>query len=92
MSRVQEYKKKKERAMLEPLGLDELLHTFRNMAKTYRDGHYTILSFTTGYKAYFGSGPWDDLDIRDFLGRIKPRENLKDAVLDALVERYGIDA
>ena len=80
----------KVRAMLKDLDLETLLKTFRNMAKRYTDGHYTILAFTTGFKATFGTIGLDDFDVRVAFSQVKNRDNLKDAIIDALVEKRGI--
>lgn len=83
---------KKIREMLGELDIPELLTTLRNMAKRYTDGHYTILAFTSGFKVVFGTIDLDDNEVRNnFFHRVKSRDTLKDAVIDALIDKRGVD-
>jgi hypothetical protein len=72
------------RRCLSALDTGLLLVLFRAQAASHFDGHYTILSFTTHFKAAFGT-PALDWDGHEDVAALPGFATLKDAVIDALV-------
>jgi hypothetical protein len=72
-------------AILKSFEVDRLLKLMALHARKHHDGHFTVFSFTTGYKAAFGT---PDLDIagagRVQLQKIEPQKKLKDSLVQAL--------
>lgn len=73
------------RSLLESFDLDALLSFLKGQAGAHFDGHYSILSFTTGFKVAFGT---PDLNAgRDYneLLEMPSFPTLKEAVIGALI-------
>ncbi len=63
-----------------------LLEKLEGIANEDFDGHLTIMKFTTGWKAMFGT-PNLDIDGRAEAAKLKSHKTLKDA-LDSLLNDY----
>ena len=50
--------------------LDGVVSVVEAHAKHYHDGHFTVLSFTTGVKAMFGTVDLDTGDAREIVNKI----------------------
>lgn len=58
----------------------ELLKQVQRIAETSFDGHFTILSFTTGWKAAFGTVDVDTGNGRDQIWSLPNFRTLKEAL------------
>ena len=67
------------------LSVEELLDVVADFAKQEHDGHFAILSFTTGYKVAFGTPDLDGGHGRDDVLNLKGCENIKDAMIHAIL-------
>ena len=68
---------------------EDIESLFAALAKKYTDGHYTILKFTTGYKAGFGTpdirSGGDDVNIE----AIPMSDTIMGAVLFAIISKIN---
>jgi hypothetical protein len=76
---------KEHRQALRAFEVDRLLKMFTIEAKKHHDGHYTIFSFTTGFKAAFGTPDLDSSLGREEVDSLPTFRTLKEALIEALV-------
>jgi len=65
----------------EPIKLKKLLHAAEALARLHRDGHFTIMRFTTGWKAVWGTPNIEEKD-REYIAQLKNRDDIQGALLD----------
>jgi hypothetical protein len=73
---------------------DKLLERVISRARNYHDGHFFILSFTTGYKGGFGTPDLDTGEGREDLWRMPNYQSLEEllqAMLHELREGVGYE-
>lgn len=63
--------------------LVEAIQGIETIAREKYDGHYTIMSFTTGYKVVFGTPSVDYPEEYQAIYRMPIYENLIDAITNA---------
>jgi hypothetical protein len=76
--------KKRGYNYLTSLNIEGLIGIMEHMARVAYDGHYTIMAFTTGYKAGFGTPNLDGLG-REQVWNIPSQETLKGALVRAIM-------
>ena len=54
-------------------------------ARKNYDGHFTVFSFTTGYKAAFGTPDLDSGEGRSQLLKLQVYPKIKDALINAMI-------
>ena len=64
--------------------VDRLLKLMALHARKKHDGHFSVFSFTTGYKAAFGTPDMDSGGGRVQLLKIKSHSRIKDALVESL--------
>ncbi len=74
-----------ERQLLESMGTEALLNLLKIFANEYQDGHYTIMSFTTGYKIMFGTPDLDSGKGRDRVNQLPIYQTMKEALVWAIL-------
>lgn len=67
--------------------LKTLVNLVMMIARTNYDGHFTLLSFTTGFKCAFGTPSLDTGEARSQVRRLKIHKTLEDALVDAIINR-----
>lgn len=72
---------------LDSLGTDKLLESMSLYARRKYDGHFTLFSFTTGYKAAFNTPDMDSGEGRQQVERLPSFPNLHDALVHALLSK-----
>lgn len=60
--------------------VQELISVAEAIAKDRFDGHLTLMKFTTGWKAAWGTPDLDSGDGRSQVARLKPYPSLEDAL------------
>jgi len=70
---------------LEKLNNADLLQTIVEFANQEHDGHFAILSFTTGYKVAFGTPDLDGGYGREQVMGLKGFKTLRDAMIHAIL-------
>jgi hypothetical protein len=73
------------RSFLGSVDREALLSFFEAQAAKHCDGHYSILSFTTGHKVAFWTPDLDTGHGRNEVAELPAFSTLKDALVDALV-------
>ena len=63
----------------------ELLDVIADFAKQDFDGHFTILSFTTGYKIAFYTPCLDNNDGRNQVAKLPSFKTMKEAMIHAIL-------
>lgn len=72
-------------AILKSFETDRLLKLMALHARKHCDGHFTVFSFTAGYKAAFGTPNLDTGEGRSQLLRLQECPRIKDALVNALL-------
>jgi hypothetical protein len=57
------------------------------IARVDYDGHFTLLSFTTGFKCAFGTPNLDTGEARSQVRRLRIHKKLENALVDAIINR-----
>lgn len=64
----------------------DLLGVIEKIAEKYFNGHFTILSFTTGFKAMFGTPNLDSGTGRQEVLTLKPASSLEEALINLILD------
>lgn len=70
--------------------LDTLMLELEKIAKTEADGHITILKFTTGWKAAFGTPNIDIGEERGKIAKLKSHPTYESAIKDLIENRINL--
>ena len=73
--------------MADRYDLKTLVNLVMMIARTNYDGHFTLLSFTTGCKCAFGTPNLDTGEARSQVRKLKTHKTLEAALVDTLVNR-----
>lgn len=60
--------------------MEQLIEQLQSRANKYHDGHYTIMKFTTNYKATFGT-----VNEREQIDVLQGFKTLKEAIINCLI-------
>lgn len=61
--------------------IGELIEKIEKIASEISDGHYTILKFTSGYKAFFGTPDLDNGNEREKIAKLESFESIEEALV-----------
>ena len=67
------------------MNLEKLVTCVEDIARKKHDGHLTIMKFTTGWKAFFGTPDLDSGKGRLWIFTLKSFETIEDALLNCLI-------
>ena len=76
---------------MKSLDLNTMVHIVEEMAKQQTDGHISILKFTTGWKAFFGTTNLDIGGDRERIARMPAFETLEGALQNLIINKIKID-
>ena len=69
--------------------LTTIFNLVMGIARQHHDGHFTLLSFTTGFKCAFGTPNLDTGEGRSQVLELKTHKTLEEALVDALLNRQS---
>jgi len=71
-----------------PISTKKLLHAAEALARIHHDGHFTIMRFSTGWKAVWDT-PNIQQDDREYIAQLKTNDTIQGALLDLLKRSSG---